>query len=150
MTATLADVLNIKDEPGRIHTASQHESVVDAVERMAELNIGSLLVLDDNGDAQGIFTERDVLVRVVAAGRNPESTAVEAVMTSPITTVPLTMTVNAALKLCTNERFRHLPVANADGPIGMLTLGDLTRWLVQRQRLEITELNDYIWGPRRA
>lgn len=118
-------------------------SVVLAVEHMNDRHIGALVVVDGPRLA-GIFTERDVLVRVVAAGRDPRSTRVAEVMTpDPVIVRPET-TISDAMRLITERRCRHLPVVDESGLCGLISSGDLTSWVVRLQELELNDLQDYI------
>lgn len=121
--------------------------VADAVREMIRRTVGSLLVIDQ-GELRGIFTERDVLVRVVAARRDPDLTAVQEVMTLNPLTVPPSVTVEDAMLLVTRHRCRHLPVIAAGHIHGLVSIGDLTRWLVRAREHEIDDLRQYINGTQ--
>lgn len=106
--------------------------VTDCVRTMSTAKIGALLVLD-GGKLAGIFTERDALNRVLAAGLDPRSTKVSDVMTrDPVSVAPVT-TVGAAMELVTQRRFRHLPVVDSGKVLALVSSGDLTHWLVKDQ-----------------
>lgn len=106
--------------------------VTECVRSMAAEKIGALLVMD--GDRLiGIFTERDALNKVLAAGLDPRSTKVSAVMTRDPCCVPPTLTVGAAMELVSERRFRHLPIVDQDRVVGLVSSGDLTHWLVKDQ-----------------
>ena len=108
--------------------------------------IGSVLVCDSEG-AVGIFTERDVLARVVSAAKDPAATVVADVMTSPFVTVKATTTVEEAIRVITTKRCRHLPVMGEGGEIlGLVSIGDITQWIVREQENQIEGLFDYIEG----
>lgn len=133
----------LKDKPGRVYSVTPDSSVANAVREMNRHNIGALVVLD-NGELVGIFSERDVLVRVVVADRDAETTRVEQVMTQDPVCVSPEMSVEDAMLLVTEKRFRHLPVMH-DGTLhGLVSSGDLTRWLVRDQQHRIDDLNAYI------
>lgn len=141
MDVEIAKVLD--DKRGRLDVVGPNETVCDAVARMNERNIGSLLVMA--GDlALGIFTERDVLTRVVAMRRDPSTTQVREVMTSKLLTVTPSTTVREAMQLMTDRRCRHLPVMHEGRVIGMISIGDLTRWVLRDQQRTIEDLTDYI------
>jgi CBS domain-containing protein len=119
-------------------------TIMDAVRRMNERRIGSVLVMDGNRLA-GIFTERDVLTRVVPQGLDPSRTPVGEVMTRQPVTIPPTTTIDEAMMVVTDTRRRHLPVVLADGRVlGMVSIGDLTRWVVRDQQRTIDDLFDYV------
>jgi CBS domain-containing protein len=126
-----------------IHTIGPDSSVVDAVLDMNHANIGALVVLE--GDrVVGMFTERDVLVRVVAADRDPLTTVVSDVMTRDPVCVTPDMPVGEAMALITERRFRHLPIVQNGHLCGMISSGDLTRWAVSDQKHQIDHLSAYI------
>jgi CBS domain-containing protein len=136
------NVLLAEKEPD-IHTIVPDTAVVDAVREMNHANIGALVVLEADR-VVGIFTERDVLVRVVAADRDPLTTVVRDVMTrDPICVTP-TMSVREAMVLVTEKRFRHLPVVENGRLCGIISSGDLTRWAVRDQKHQIDHLSAYI------
>ncbi len=94
----------------------------------------------------GMFTERDVLTRIVAAGRNPQATRVSEVMTASVVTIAPTTTVEQVMETFTSKRCRHLPVL-ADGHLqGLISIGDVSRWLVDSHRAEAEQLRQYIAG----
>jgi CBS domain-containing protein len=133
----------LEDKATELVTAEPRALVVDAVQLMNARRIGSVLVME--GDSlRGIFTERDVLTRVVAPVRDPAHTRVEEVMTRDPTTVTPETKVGAVMQLMTERRFRHVPVVQGGRVIAMLSIGDLTRWVSRDQRLTIDDLTDYI------
>lgn len=118
-------------------------TVLAAVERMNALKIGALLVTD--GDRPlGIITERDILARVIACGRDAATTPVGEVMTRNIVTIRPTATIAEAMVLMTDHHCRHLPVVDGDEVCGLLSIGDLTGWMVRDQQRTIEDLNDFI------
>lgn len=141
MNDPIAKVLALKGSD--VVTVSPETSVLIAVQRMNERRIGALLVSDGNRPV-GIFTERDVLVRVVAAGLDPSATPVNEVMTrSPVVVRPTT-TVSDAMMVITERRCRHLPVIDDTGVCGLISIGDLMSWLVRHQQRTIDDLHDYM------
>ena len=117
--------------------------VFEAVERMVEHNVGSLLVTEDGG-VVGIVTERDYLRRVTLQGRTERNTAVGDIISSPLITVPPEMTVDECMALMTQRRIRHLPVADGSEIVGIVSIGDVVKFQSDRQRVEIKYLNDFI------
>lgn len=129
-----------------VHSVEASVSVADAVCVMNEHKIGSVLVLDHER-LTGIFTERDVLTRVVAAGRNPYVTPVSEVMTGNLVTITVEATVEEVMALFTHRRCRHLPVLSATGSLlGLISIGDVSRWLVDSHEAEAQQLRQYISG----
>ncbi len=133
----------LEDKGSHVETIGPDASVADAVRRMNELRIGALLVLEGER-VVGIFTERDVLTRVVSDRRDPDGTSVRDVMTSRLVTIKLTTTVEEAMIIVTEKRCRHLPVMNGEQLVGMVSIGDLTRSLLRGQKAEIQDLVGYI------
>jgi CBS domain-containing protein len=124
-------------------TVSPETTVVTAVQRMNEHRIGALLVTE-RARPIGIFTERDVLVRVVATGLDPRTTPVNEVMTRNPVVVRSTVTVAEAMMVITERRCRHLPVIDDNGLRGLISIGDLMSWLVRHQQRTIDDLHDYM------
>jgi CBS domain-containing protein len=94
-----------------------------------------------------MFTERDVLTRIVGAGRDPKATAVRDVMTTRLIVVSPGITVGEAMRVITERRCRHLPVVDGGKLIGLISSGDLTRWVIGDQAREISDLFSYMHGP---
>jgi CBS domain-containing protein len=141
MNEPITCVLQIKGQT--VETASPATSASVAVERMNALHIGAL-VITDHDHVVGIFTERDVLTRIVGAGLDPRSTSISQVMTNDPVTVRPTATVSEALHVMTNRRCRHLPVIEDSRLHGLVSIGDLISWIVRVQERTIYDLHDYI------
>lgn len=145
MDYPLSAVLDTKEKKG-LFSVKPSSAVIEAVELMNRERIGAVLVMDEDHPV-GIFTERDVLARVVATGRDSARTLVESVMTSNLIGVRLTTTVDEAMQVVTSKRCRHLPVTDDGGNVvGMVSIGDLTRWVVRDRENRIEDLTDYITG----
>ena len=135
--ATLQSILS--DEAGVIHSVEANALVVECVRKMTDNKIGALMVMD-GGKLVGIFSERDALSRVLAAGRDPRDTRVVEVMTTDPHCVSPGMTVGDAMELVTKKRFRHLPIVE-DGKVeALLSSGDLTHWLVKNRGRDVRDL----------
>ena len=129
-----------------IHYVVPEAKVIDAVHTMNQERIGAVLVCV-SGEMVGIFTERDVLNRVVAEGRDPAATKVIEVMTSEVVAVRPSTRVEEAMVVITEKRIRHLPVVDTEGLLkGMVSSGDLTRWASRHQETHIMDLVNYITG----
>lgn len=128
-----------------VQTIAASATVADAVRLMNEKRIGSIVVTE-HGRLAGIFTERDVLTRIVGAGRDPALTLVAEVMsTDPHTITPMTTTAEV-METFTQKRCRHLPVI-ADGRLeGLISIGDVSRWLTDVHKAEAEHLRQYITG----
>lgn len=133
----------LKGKAGRLEKIELDATVAAAVGLMNARNIGSVLVYDGTGLA-GIFTERDVLVRVVGARRDPTTVRVGDVMSRTVVTIESTTTVEQAMALMTARRHRHLPVVEGGEVVGMISVGDLTRWVIRDQERAINDLTDFI------
>ena len=142
---------NVRDVLGRkrgdLVTLSPGASVLEAAELMNARGVGAVLVMD-GGRLAGIFTERDVLRRVVAAQRSPAGTTLEDVMTHGVVTCELQTSVAECAATMSARRIRHLPVMDADGVCGMVSIGDLLALQVDEQQGTIAELNRYIYDLR--
>ena len=132
-------------KPSRLPTVDITASVSEAVTVMNENRIGSVLILNE-GSLAGIFTERDVLHRVVAAEKNPRSTPVSTVMTRDVVTLSPQTTVEEAMALITDKRCRHLPILQQGRLVGIISSGDVTRWMTRVHRTEADMLRTYIDG----
>jgi CBS domain-containing protein len=143
MQDSLKTVLAAKG--GEIHYVIPEATVLSAVEKMNQERIGAVLVCI-SGEMVGIFTERDVLCRVVGEGRDPAATKVVDVMTSEVVAVRSTTSIEAAMAVISERRFRHLPVVD-DGELkGLVSSGDLTRRVSQDQEGHIQDLMNFITG----
>ena len=129
----------IFEEGEAIHSVGPDTPVTECVRLMTAEKIGALVVMDGER-LKGIFTERDALNKVLAAGLDPGSTKVSEVMTKDPYCIPPTTTVGDAMELITKRRFRHLPIVENGKLLAVVSSGDLTRWLVKDQVGEVQEL----------
>lgn len=144
MNQRIGDILRGKGED--VYSVRPLATVIDAVHAMNDNHVGSMLVLE-NGYPVGIFSERDVLVRVVAAQRDPTQTLVRDVMTTRLYTATPDDNVFEVMKLMTDKRCRHVPVMDGDRLVGVVSIGDLTKAMQSNLRQEVRELSNYIGGP---
>lgn len=128
-----------------VHGVAPHLSVFDAVAEMNRLRIGAIVVLE-NGKLVGIFTERDVLLRVVGAGIDPKAIKVSEVMSRNVRTVAPEATVEEVAAMFTENRCRHLPVVSQGDLVGLISIGDISRWVADAHRAEAEHLKNYIAG----
>jgi CBS domain-containing protein len=143
MNTSIAVLLEHKGS--KVISVPQNITVAAAAEEMNRNKVGATLVME--GDRLvGIFTERDVLSRVVAAGLNPSTTPMERVMTPNPITVSSTTTIEDVMALFTNKRFRHLPVVDNGRLVGLISIGDILRRMVETHRHEAEQLKQYIAG----
>ncbi len=115
--------------------------VTECIRTMSSEKIGALIVLSDE-KLVGIFTERDALNRVLAAGLDPRTTKISDVMTKDPVSVSPGTTVGEAMELVTKRRFRHLPVVENGRVLALVSSGDLTHWLVKDQLVEVRDVSD--------
>lgn len=128
-----------------IHSVGPDTLVTECVRIMSAKKIGALIVMDGE-KLVGIFTERDALNKVLAAGLEPGRTKVSVVMTKDPYSIPPTTTVGEAMELVTKRRFRHLPIVKNGKVLAVISSGDLTHWLVKEQVGEVQELVDLAVG----
>lgn len=140
---TIAAIL--KEKGPLVYQLPPSSTVIKAVETMCAARVGSLLVVQDQRPV-GIFTERDVMTRVILARRDPTTTRLEEVMTTNVVCVEGSTPIAAALALMTERRVRHLPVVEGDKVIGLVSIGDLVRQQTTMQSYEIRALTNYIMG----
>jgi CBS domain-containing protein len=134
----------ILDEKGaEVLQIEADSSVFEAVQRMVEANVGSLLVTE-GGEITGIVTERDYLRRVALEGRTDKETAVREIMSSPLIVVTPQTTIDECMAVMTDQRIRHLPVVDGGEVVGLVSIGDVVKFKSKQQSFEIQYLTDYI------
>ncbi len=139
---------SILAQKGRdVVTIVPDDSVHAAAHLMNQRGIGGLVVSED-GQMVGIITERDVLRRVVAERRDPATTTVREVMTTPVVSCRAEAKLEECSAVMTAKRIRHLPVADDDGLAGIITTGDILAYQVEDQEATIQYLNSYIFNVR--
>ena len=144
MKRTIREVI---EQKGRIvHRVEVDASVMDAVAIMNQHHIGSVLVCEREAWV-GIFTERDVLTRIVAPRRDPLATRVREVMTPELFTLTADQTLVDAMELMTTRRCRHVPIITKGRLDGLLSIGDVTKALRAQLANELHELESYIASP---
>ncbi len=142
--ATVQDILNIKGT--KVYYVGADESVLEATRLMNEVGIGALVVTDDDR-VVGMFTERDVLRRVVGEERDPCRCPVAEVMTDRVACCHPETTIGEARSVMKHHRIRHLPVVNHDGQLqGLISIGDLNAYDADGREFQIFLLQEYLYG----
>lgn len=128
-----------------LYSVQSTVTVFEAVQEMNRCKIGAMLVMKGS-ELAGIFTERDVLTRVVAGNLDPQTTPVTQVMTSKVLTINPNTSVKQVVEMFTEKRCRHLPVLDDGQLVGLISIGDVTRWVANAYQFEAESLRHYIAG----
>jgi CBS domain-containing protein len=143
--ATVKDILGQKGRD--VVTIVADDAVLSAARLMNKRGIGGIVVIEDD-EVIGIFTERDILRRVVAERRDPTTTLIRDVMTTPVMTCKPEAKLEECMGLMSDKRIRHIPAVDADGLCGMVTSGDILAYQVSEQADTIQYLNSYVFDLR--
>ena len=133
----------LEGKAGRIVAVPQEAPVLEVIRLMAEHHIGSVLVMQGH-DLVGIATERDYARKVILQGRSSADTPVAQIMSSPVVTVLPTDTAQTCMQLMTARKIRHLPVVEDGRVLGLVSIGDLVKAVIEDQQHEIAQLHQYI------
>jgi CBS domain-containing protein len=140
MTTTVRQMLTGK---AGVYAVKPEDTIYDALRLMAEKNIGAVLVM--SGEAiEGILSERDYARKVVLLGKTSKSTPVREIMTTDVVSVDPGWTADQCMALMTDKRIRHLPVVESGSLVGIVSIGDVVRAVVDGQRFTIASLENYI------
>jgi len=139
----IGDLLHHKG--AQVWSISPEAMVFDAIQMMAEKNIGALLVTDQ-GKLVGIISERDYTRKVALKGKSSKQTRVKEILSNQVVHVNPSHTVDECMRLMTDHRVRHLPVLEADKIVGVVSIGDLVNWIITAQSTTIHQLETYITG----
>jgi CBS domain-containing protein len=126
-----------------IYSTSPNDSVLEAIGKMAELNIGALLVMDGD-ELVGIISERDYRNKIILKGRTSKDTTVSQIMVDKVICVEPSDNVNLCMQLMTNKKIRHLPVIDHNKVVGVVSIGDVVKSVIETQKNEINSLRNYI------
>ena len=139
--ATVRELLAGKPAAG--HAIAPDEPVLEAIQMMADRSIGAVLVMRGK-ELVGILSERDYARKVILRGRSSAETLVWEIMSAPVTTISCDDSVNTCMMLMTEKRIRHLPVVSDGEVVGVLSIGDLVKSVIEAQEQEIAQLQRYI------
>ena len=126
-----------------VYAVAPGDSVIDAIRLMAEKGVGAVLVMD-GARLDGIVSERDYARKIVLHGRSSSDTPVRDIMTADVVTVGLNHTVEHCMQIVTEHRIRHLPVVEGDEVIGVISIGDLVKAVIEDQKVQLDQLQRYI------
>ena len=135
----------LKNKGNEVYGIKPDQTVYEAIEKMSDKGIGALVVMDDE-KLCGIISERDYRDKVILKGRTSKTTKVKEIMTPDVYWVTTRETVEECMALMTDKKFRHLPVMKDDTVIGVISIGDLVKQIISKQKVEIDHLKDYIGG----
>ncbi len=135
----------LEHKGSEVHAVEATATVLQAVDKMCEAHVGAVLVMDGDQLA-GVFSERDLMTRVVLARKDPARTLVGDVMTREVLSIALDTDPREAMALMTKRRVRHLPLVTGRRIVGVVSIGDLVRWTLDEREHEIAELHEYVSG----
>jgi len=141
--ATVNQILKTKDTA--IIYVSPDNMVIDALRIMADKNIGAIVVME-NGKLKGIFSERDYARKIVLKAKASGNTPIRDIMTTYLYTVTPDTTIDECMEIMSDRNIRHLPVVENDELMGLISIGDLVRFIIEEQKLTIKTLEGYISG----
>jgi len=143
ISGTVGTILNHKGH--QVYSMSPEATVFEAIQVMAEKNVGALLVMSDE-KLLGVISERDYTRKVALKGRSSRETKVREIVSSPVLSVTSSHSVEECMRLMTTHRVRHLPVLEGEKVVGIVSIGDLVNWTISVQDAAIEQLQSYIAG----
>ncbi len=142
MKQTVKDILQEKGSD--VLTVSPTETVFNALEKMAEINVGAVVVLDNHGTVVGIMSERDYARKIVLKGISSLDTPVGNIMSKTVEFTHPNNSIEECMALMTESRYRHLPVIDGGELVGMISIGDLVKATIEEKEFMINQLRNYI------
>jgi CBS domain-containing protein len=133
----------LKNKGNAVFSVEPHVMVFKAIELMCEKNIGGLLIVD-NEKLAGIFTERDYARKLILKGKSSKDTPISELMTKNLFTVSPETSIEICMQMMTDKHIRHLPVTDDDKLVGMISIGDVVRFIIEEQKSIIEHLENYI------
>ena len=143
ISGTIGSILNHKGR--QVYSISPDATVFEAIQLMAEKNVGALLVMSEER-LVGMISERDYTRKVALKGKSSRETKVVEIISSPVVSVTAGHSVEECMRLMTHNRVRHLPVLEGDRLVGVVSIGDLVNWTISAQDAAIEQLKSYITG----
>ena len=134
----------LEQKGGEVYTISSDETVLEAIRKLADLGIGSLVVVE-NGRPVGLFSERDYTCKVALEGKHSQDTPVREVMSERLVVVHPDTTTNECMALMTENRIRHLPVVDEGKLVGLVSIGDIVKDIINEQQFVIEQLEQYLY-----
>jgi CBS domain-containing protein len=147
MTSTVGDVLRSKGRA--IYSIDARRTVHDAIEQMVRYDVAALVVTDEKSELAGIVTERDVAKKVVLRDRSPKLVSVKEVMTREVVSVRDETPTSTCMEIMSQKDFHHLPVIENNRPVAIVTAGDLFKFVVSEQSMEIGKLEGHIFEEQK-
>jgi CBS domain-containing protein len=141
MKITLSDILDAKGR--NVWTVSPQSSAFEALEMLADKDVGALVVVDQ-GKVAGMFSERDYARKIALKGKSSKETTVADIMTRPVTYVLPWTSLSECMSLMTSKHVRHLPVMEGEKLVGIVTIGDVVKAIISEQEAVIQELKGYV------
>lgn len=128
----------------QIWTISKNQSVRQALILMSEKNIGAIIVVDNNNDHVGIFSERDYARKIILKGKNSKDTVLEEVMTKELITITKDYKIDQCMEIMTEKKIRHLPILEDKKIVGIISIGDVLKIMIEEQKELINHLQKFI------
>ncbi|MFA6945736.1 MAG: CBS domain-containing protein [Pedobacter sp.] len=133
----------VRNKSNAIYSVGLNTSVLDALQVMMDKNISALLVME-GPELRGIFTERDYARKIILKGKSSKETKIEDVMTSNLEVIHMNSSIDVCMQIMTDKHIRHLPIIDEGKVAGMISIGDLVKFVIEDQKQTIEQLQSYI------